>query len=526
MYKLFYNGRFHALDPINRSYEALLVLADKIVFCGKLSDINLPAYQLNKTNLGGRHVYPGFTDCHTHIASTALKKERVTLDHACTRAQTLRIIADFAADQPVGSWILGGGWNANIWPDGAPAKADLDRICAEHPVALYNKDGHTMWLNSRAIELCAFEQKDNLAAGGMLGRDEQGGLNGLVFEKACMLVEETVGKPSYTELQRCMDKLAVELYALGITGAHSCEGMDIWILFQEMAGNKALPLRICMHPPMENMAQFTQAGLHSAFGNEWLRLGGLKYFIDGSLGSQTAEMFENFNHLNHAGVQVMAEDSLTEYVQTAAAQGLSSTIHAIGDKAVFKALNALETCRKTSAKNHLRHRIEHAQILRKEDIERFSRLQVIASCQPLHIAEDVKIADYYLGRRTRFTYALKSLLNHGCRVVFGSDMPVADPDPLKGLRAAAWRRYQLDPAQPSWQPQECISLKQALYAYTCEAAYASHEESVKGTLSPGKVADFFVINTNLEEADETVLAEIKVEMTVLGGNIVFQGREG
>jgi len=522
MYKLLYNGVVHTLHSTNKTNEALLVLGDRIIFCGRSAEINLPAYQLNKINLAGRHVYPGFIDCHTHIASTALKRERLSLDHCRTMKEALDIIRSFAGERAAGSWLTGGGWNANQWSDGPPAKEYLDLICPDHPVALYNKDAHTMWLNSRALALCGFIRGDELYGAGYLGRNDKGELNGLVFEKACELVEKKVGEPSYDELLRCMKALAAELYSLGITSVHSCEGMDIWLRFQEMAAEQKLPVRICMHPPVSNMDEFIDAGLRSSFGNEWLRVGGFKYFVDGSLGSQTAEMFANFDHLDHAGLEVMTEEDLAERIQVSAARGVSSTIHAIGDKAVFKTLNALQKNERISRENKLRHRIEHAQILRKKDIERFARQGVIASMQPLHISDDIKLADYYLGRRSRYTYPVKSLMASGCRVVFGSDMPVADPNPLKGMRAAMGRRYQLDPQQSSWQPQECITAKQALCAYTSEAAYASYEETIKGTLTPGKLADFVVLNEDIEQADEKQLSETKVEMTVLGGTIVYR----
>jgi hypothetical protein len=522
MYKLFYNGVIHTLHSTNKSHEALLVLGDRIIFCGRSSQINLPAYQLNKINLAGRHVYPGFIDCHTHIASTALKRERLSLDHCQSREEALQTIGKFAGGRPAGTWLTGGGWNANEWSDGPPAKEYLDRICPDHPVALYNKDGHTMWLNSLALDLCGFHAGGDLSGGGFLGNDDKGELDGLVFEKACELVEQKVGEPSYEALLRCMKSLSAELYRLGITSAHSCEGMDIWIRFQKMAAEQKLPIRICMHPPASCMEDFLGAGLRSAFGSEWLRLGGFKYFVDGSLGSQTAEMFDNFDHLAHAGIEVMTEEDLAEQIQRTAAQGMSSTIHAIGDKAVFKTLNALQKSEQISKEYKLRQRIEHAQILRKKDIERFGRLGIIASMQPVHISDDVKLADYYLGRRSRYTYPVKSLMASGCRVVFGSDMPVADMDPLKGIRAAVGRRYQLDPHEPSWQPQECITAKQALCAYTTEAAYASYEELIKGTLTAGKLADFIVSDSDIEQADERQLSEMKIEMTVLGGSIVYR----
>jgi predicted amidohydrolase YtcJ len=243
--------------------------------------------------------------------------------------------------------------------------------------------------------------------------------------------------------------------------------------------------------------------------------------MDGSLGSQTAEMFDNYVGLDHAGVEVLTESDLYQHLHRAAEKGLSATIHAIGDKANSKTLNALSRVKEISEKRGLRHRIEHAQILNHHDIARFAALNVIASMQPLHIADDVKISDTYLGDRSMLAYPIKSLLQAGCRVVFGSDLPVANPDPIKGILSAYSRRYNLDKNEPIWHEEQCISISQALAAYTREAAFSSYEESTKGTLSPGKLADFFVISTDLEKADEEVLRDAEVQMTVLDGKVIY-----
>jgi predicted amidohydrolase YtcJ len=280
-----------------------------------------------------------------------------------------------------------------------------------------------------------------------------------------------------------------------------------------------------MHPPQEAADVFIQAGLQSGCGDEWIRLGGLKYFIDGSLGSQSAEMFENFKGLDHAGIGVMSESQLIDRLFYTAENCFGATIHAIGDKANAKALNALSNVRDISKKRNVRHRIEHAQILRKVDIPRFADLSVIASVQPLHIADDIKIAEKYLGTRTKNAYPIASLYRAGTKVVFGSDMPIADPDPLKGMRAAISRRYLLDMNEPQWYPEECLSISEALHAYTKDAAYASYEEHLKGTLSKGKLADFVATSVDLEQATESVLSQAKIEMTVLGGKIVYQSNQ-
>jgi predicted amidohydrolase YtcJ len=521
MYKLFYNAKIHTLSNSIPFCNAILTLYDRIIYTGKYSDINLPEYEVEKIDLQGEHVFPGFIDCHTHLAAFALSLERIRFDECKSLAQALDKVNRRVKDYPKGSWILGTGWNANIWRDGQPHKKYLDDISNVHAMAFYNKDGHTQWLNSLALDKCEFVYRYDDLPGGKLGRDNQGILNGLVYEKACEVVDRFSEQVSYEQLERCLDKTYPKIHSMGITSVHSCEGLDKFKLFQQLALNYKLKLRICMHPPASETTNMIDAGLYSGYGNEWLRMGGMKYFVDGSLGSQTAEMFEPFDNLNHCGVAVISEQSLTDQIQYAATHGLSATVHAIGDKANNKALNAFEKIVKVEAPVSLRHRIEHCQILNVSDISRFKKLNIIASMQPIHIADDIELANLYLGERSSLTYAIASILKTGCRIVFGSDMPVADPDPIKGILAAYSRRYNLDADNPSWYPEQSITPYQALCAYTRDAAFASYEENLKGTLEPGKLADFVIISHNISEEDEATVRKAKVNMTVQGGRIVY-----
>jgi hypothetical protein len=233
-------------------------------------------------------------------------------------------------------------------------------------------------------------------------------------------------------------------------------------------------------------------------------------------------MFENYCGLDHRGIEVLTESTLIELLQETTTKGFSATIHAIGDKANHKSLNSLHHVREISNKLKLRHRIEHAQIVNDEDIQRFSDENVIASMQPLHISDDVKISDKYLGKRASNAYRVGSIIKTGARVVFGSDMPIADPDPLKGILAANVRRYLLDKDQPRWNESECIPIATGLRCYTSEAAFASYEEDIKGTLDVGKLADFFGLPFDLENAQEDDLYDAKVYLTVLNGDVVFE----
>ena len=521
MYKLFYNGKINSLTSNKPYATAILTLKDRIVYVGDIDDINLPEAKVDKIDLSGKYVFPGFIDCHSHIAALALGKERIRLDDCRSLAQALDRIRTDLTYFKSGSWVKGSGWNANIWSDGEPHKDLLDKISSRHAIVLYSKDGHAQWLNSLALKRCQFTDSTPDPKGGKLNRNSQGELTGIIMEKACTLVDQFAEHVTYENLKRCLDRTYPELYACGITSVHSCEDYTIFKIFQRLNVNEELNLRICMHPPVAERDQLVEAGLFSGNGNEWLRLGGLKYFVDGSLGSQSAEMFEPYEILNHRGIEVTGGQELMDQVCQATTKGLSATIHAIGDKANHKALNAIEKAKRVKSPVPLRHRIEHCQILNKADIPRFKNLDIIASMQPIHIADDIMVADRYLGDRAAMAYPIGSLKRAGCRVVFGSDMPVADPDPIKGILAAMCRKYKLEKKRPIWFPEQCIESNDALQAYTRDAAFASYEENLKGTLEPGKLADFIVVSHNIDISDEQLLRKARVERTILGGQIVF-----
>ena len=520
-YRQFFNGTIHTLEATNPVADTLLTFNDRIVFCGAGADINIPHKLVEKIDLENLHIFPAFTDCHTHVAAVALDKEQVRLDHCTSLAEAIKIVREYADKTSPGNWILGGGWNANIWPEGRPDRYSLDAITQQHPVALYNKDGHTQWLNTLALRESGLENMTSDPPGGRIGRDDAGKPDGLVYENACNIVAEISEVTSYERLNRCMSKLYPDLYRLGITSVHSCEGLDKYNCFNRMQINGELKMRISMQPPAKELKKLSDAAVYSGSGNHWLRMGGLKYFVDGSLGSQTAEMFENYDGTGQKGIEVLTESELLEIVLPAARSGFSATVHAIGDKAIHKTLNVFTKIRDIETPVQLRNRIEHSQILIPEDIKRFADLNLIASMQPMHIADDVRIAEKYLGKRGRYTYPIKSFIDYGCRVVFGSDMPVADPDPIKGIRAAIGRRYNLDRTEPSWQPQECITPEQALHAYTRDAAYASYEEADKGTLTRGKLADFIAVNQNILTSDDAQIEQAQVLKTVMAGKVVY-----
>ena len=525
MYTLFHNAKIYTLEQHTPICNAILIQNNRILFLGDEKEINIPDSQLTKINLNGYTILPAFTDCHTHTAMAAKKIDEINLDHCQTFDETLQEIKKNIHRFEKGTWIKGGGWNANLWNGFLPTKYHLDAISTEHPIALFNQDLHTMWLNSLAIQKARIENNIPSVLKDKIIVDKNGELTGIIYEDACHLVEEEAQVSSPDNDEQNLIKFSNELLKMGITSVHCMENLNDLELLMKLHRNNKLKTRICFHPPAADADTFINSKIFSGYGNEWLRIGGLKYYVDGSMGSQTAEMFEKFNELDHAGFEMLTEKELTQKIKYAAHHGLSATVHAIGDKANFKTLNAIEESNhQTHSPIPLRHRIEHSQILTDSDIPRFNQLNIIASMQPLHIAIDVKISDKYLGKRAYNTYPINSLIKSGAKVVFGSDLPVANFSPFKGMQAAIARRYNLDVQEPLWHPEQNISVLQAVEAYTKHAAFASYEESVKGTLTAGKLADFVIVSDDLLESKnpEEALRSIEVLATVLDGNIEYQ----
>jgi predicted amidohydrolase YtcJ len=528
MFKLFYNAKIHTFNNDVPTCSAILIQNNRIVFCGDEDDISLPESQLKKINLSGLSVLPSFIDCHTHFAMASKKTDQISLDHCQTFKETLQEIKNNVKRFQKGKWIKGSGWNANLWDGIVPNKKHLDSITTEYPIALFSKDLHAMWLNSLALNKCGFDSNVSPELNSKIYVDDNGTLTGIIVEDACGIVEEISSTISSNRDEQNLKQYSKELLEAGITSVHSMENLDDFEMFMKLHRNKELKTRICFHPPAEEVETIIKSRIYSGFGNEWLRYGGLKYFVDGSLGSQTADMFENYDGLGHAGIGILSQNELTKQLKYAASNGLGATIHAIGDKANHKTLNAIEeTINQSSSPIPLRHRIEHCQIINESDIERFSKSKIIASMQPLHIADDVKISDKYLGQRAKNGYPINSLLKSGTKVVFGSDNPVANFNPFKGMLAAISRRYNLDSNEESWYPEQNLTIQEALKSYTKDAAFASYEESIKGTLEPGKLADFVILSDDLlnSKNPEESLKKVEVAATVLDGNIVFRNEK-
>ncbi len=476
-----------------------------------------------KIDLNGRHVLPAFTDAHTHLIMSALNFYGVDLRPARSLKSALNILQAHTSSIKKNEWVLGFGFNRNLWDDGQPTRHDLDRIFPKNPVLLDSIDYHTIWVNSRTLHLSGINQNTPDPPGGKIDREADHQPKGLLSEEAVALIKNILPDFNRQQKKRAVLKLIKQLHAKGISAVHTMEGVDEYKLLKDLDQNDKLKLRVHFYIPHREMDWLIRQKWHSGSGSDWLRIGGIKVFADGSLGSQTAEMRTPYeNDADNLGIAHLSEEDLLNIISKGAENGLSPAVHAIGDRAVQKVLNVFEQIQSWRAQWNLILRMEHAQLVPPESVSLFKQFGVIASMQPIHIADDVRIAEKFWGKRSAYAYAMKPLLQAGAELAFGSDTPVADFDPIKGIYSAVNRRYHLDPRQPRWQPQLAISTEQAIRAYIIGGAKATNDLHRRGTLTPGKVADFIVLNKDPFSLKNDEILSLKVLQTFINGEIVYQ----
>ena len=438
---------------------------------------------------------PGLADAHVHLEWLAHKQLTVDLAGAPSREAALERVRRFAGALPQDAWVLGRGWYNDGWKNPAfPDRQDLDDAVGGRPAFLVRKDGHSAWVSSAALRRAGISAGGADPPGGSFDRDPDGAPTGIVRETAVDAVRKLVPEFTTAELDRGMQATLRAMLRAGITSVHSMDRVGAFASLERLHARRRLPLRVTFNLPAAELPHAERIGLRSGFGDEWLRIWGVKAFLDGSLGSRTAEM------LAGGGTQVMPQPELVELTRRCAAAELNVCLHAIGDGAVRRALDALEPL--TGAWSGWRPRIEHAQCVHEDDLPRFAGAGVIASMQPMHAVADRELADREWGRRTRLAYAWGALRKAGATLAFGSDAPVEAFSPLRGIEAATtWRR------QVGWHPELAVSRADALRAYTRGAAYAVGMEAALGALRPGRLCD------------ATVVEEGQVTATIVGGRL-------
>lgn len=528
---ILYNGDIHTMDAAAPRAQAIAIIGNRVLAVGSDADVRaLLAPEGRAIDLRGRTVVPGFTDAHLHFMSYGLALKQIDLAQIPTLDEALARVAARAQTTPPGRWLVGWGWDHSLWEGGAfPTRQDLDRVAPHHPAFLRRKCGHVGWANSRALEMAGITAETPDPPCGKIERDPATGQpTGILFEDAAMdLVGGLVKKPSVEEAVDAIKVAMAKAHKQGLVGVHVMEGATAFRAFQRLRSAGELELRVLMQIPEDNLDAAIQAGLRSGFGDERLRIGAVKIFSDGALGARTAHMIEPFEgEPDNYGIAVADADHLRQVVGKASRAGIAVFIHAIGDRANREVLDAIEASRQAGEGLHLRHRIEHVQILHPDDVPRLAKLGIIASMQPIHATQDMLLADALWGARCAGAYAFRSLLDTGAALAFGSDAPVEDLNVLKGIHAAVTRRRaDGSPGPDGWYPEQRLTVAEAVHAYTAGAAYASGEEAVKGTLSPGKLADLVLLSQDIFAIDPMDIIETEVAATMFDGEFVY-ARDG
>lgn len=522
-----HNGRIYTMDKRLPVAASVAISASRILAVSERTDDLLPLLSPagQALDLRGATVLPGFTDGHVHFLEYARKLQRLALDGLASLDAVLEAVAARASRSAPDEWILGGGWDRNLWPDPRfPTRRHLDRIAPDNPVALDSKDLHSVWVNSRALEMAGITRETPDPEGGEIERDERGEPTGILKESACTLLRNVIPVPGCEEMVRALREAIARAHAVGITGIHNCERAEALALFGVLHQRGELTLRVLAHLSEDTADDAIRAGVFTGLGDATLRIGGLKLFADGSLGSRTAHMLAPFEGTDNCGICTMTKAEMREWVFRACDAGISATIHAIGDRANREVLDVLAEARQRedTLRPPLRHRIEHAQLLTEEDIPRFARLDIIASAQPVHATADYEMVDRYWGTRGRWAYPFRSLLARGTRLAFGSDCPVERFDPLLGIHAAVTRRRaDGSPGPDGWQPQERLTVEEAVRAFTLGNAYAAGLEGQLGSITPGKLADLVVLSEDIFAIDAMRIPAARVLGTFFGGRLVY-----
>jgi predicted amidohydrolase YtcJ len=530
------NGRVYTMDMDRPSAQAVAVQGNRILAVGADADLRSILCPGGKeVDLRGRAVIPGLIDAHVHFGwhSLAIHQEQVNLDNVPSKAEALARVAEAVSMASPGQWIRGGGWNKNVWPDPAfPTAADLDAVAPDHPVALADKSRHATWVNSRTLKVAGITAATDDPPGGKILRDRAASPTGILLETAEDLVYEVIPEPDLDTMVAALRKGIVQAQGLGLTGLHDPGHPLVLAALQVLRMEGQLGLRVLIHIPSDGLESAAKLGLRSGFGDEYLRIGGVKIFADGALGPQSAHMLAAYEGtIDNMGIPTHTADEMDQMVRRAHESGLSVTVHAIGDAANRAVLDAIEKAQvagrraQSATAPGLPDRIEHVQLLHADDVPRLARLGVIASMQPIHATSDMEMAEHHWGRRCTLAYAWHSLLESGARLALGSDCPIETLDPLAGIHAAVTRRRaDGSPGPEGWTPAQRLSVTQAVHAYTLGAAHASGETHLKGSLVPGKLADMLVLSHDIFRIDRMEIQETRVDMTVFDGRIVHRSQ--
>ena len=537
--KLLYNAHIHTQNPAQPTASAMVIDHQWILAVGDADDLMAQYPHAAKQDMGGRVILPGLTDAHLHLQHYSLALQKIDCE-TDTKAECLRRVEERVKKAKPGEWILGHGWNQNVWfpsPRGRgvrgdgesawPTAQDLDAVAPNNPVYLTAKSLHAAWANTAAMKLANINAGTPDPQNGQIRRAADGSATGVLLETAMELVGSVIPAATADETAEAIEKAQSILWKMGLTGVHDFDRRDSFMALQKLRAQGKLKLRVLKNMPVELLDQAYQLGLRSGFGDDMLRIGNIKAFMDGALGPHTAAMFQPYiGEEENRGILNMDGEELFEHGRKAAQVGLGMTVHAIGDRANHEVLNAYQHLRDYETKNHLphlRHRIEHVQVLHPDDAPRLAQLDIVASMQPIHATSDMLMADAFWGERSRLAYAMKTQLDFGTHLALGSDAPVESPNPFLGLHAAVTRqRADGSPSADGWYPEQKLTLAQAWHGYTLGPAYVAYMEDRLGRLAPNHLADLIVLERDPFACEPAELLSMQSTATMVNGEWVYE----
>ena len=522
------NARVWTVDPSRREAEAVAILGDRIVAVG--SNQQVDAWRGPHTRVvdaAGKRLLPGFNDAHVHFMDGGSQLDNVELNDATSPQEFARRIRERAAKTAKGEWLLGGDWDETKWtPAELPTKELIDAVTPEIPVAVDRYDGHMVLANSLALKLAGITAQTLDPAGGVIVRDQQGNPTGALKDAALDLLFKAVPPPSHDQRRHAIERALAHAASLGVTSVQHMnpDYADIAI-YSELLDEGKLTTRIYAAPLITQVDDQVKIGIRRAFGGPYLRIGAVKAYADGSLGSATAYFFEPF--LDQPGNRGLLSDEMhpislmRDRMMQADAAGLQICTHAIGDAGISAILDIYGEIEKAGSRDR-RWRIEHAQHMAAKDFDRFAQLHVIASVQPYHAIDDGRWAERRIGHdRSSRTYAFRTFLDHGVRLALGTDWNVAPLNPMLTLYAAT-TRATLDGKNPTgWFPEQKLTIQEAIEAYTIGSAYAEFQENEKGSITVGKLADMVLLSDDVLGIDPVKIREVKVLKTWVGGKLTY-----
>ena len=519
------NARVWTGDVRRPWADAVAVTGERIAVVGSSAEVMKTASEATRiVDAKGQMLVPGFIDSHVHFMDGGFSLTSVQLRDAKTRDEFVNRIKRQASTLPKGAWMLEGNWDHQNWGGELPRAEWIDSVTPDTPVFIQRLDGHMSLANSLAMRAAGITRDTRDVAGGEIVRDANGNPTGIFKDNAAELVDRAVPDPLPAQEDAALDAAMRHVAEQGVTSVHN---MGTWRhveVFTRAHDARRLRTRIYAAVPLATWERLRDTVAARGKGDEWLHIGALKGFVDGSLGSHTAAMLAPFTDTpNDTGLFVTPPSSLYEWAKGADAAGLHVIIHAIGDRANRILLDVFSRVAAENGARDRRFRIEHAQHLAPGDIARFAPLGVIASMQPYHAIDDGRWAEKVIGpERAKGTYAFRSLLDARAKLAFGSDWFVAPPTPLEGIYAAVTRRT-LDDARPGgWVPEQKISVEDALRAYTSGAAYAEYMEGEKGTIARGMLADLTLVDRDLTRVSPETIRDARVVLTVVGGRVVYE----